>query len=100
MACVNVTQALVRPGRMDVKVLVGLPGRSDRRAVLEVHTQAMPLASDVSLDAYADDACTGGFTCAELARLCREAAMVALREDVHCRYVTNEHFRQALQLQA
>jgi transitional endoplasmic reticulum ATPase len=70
--------ALRRPGRFDREINVGVPERSGRREVLEVHTRGMPLAEDVSLDRLAE--ITHGFVGADLAALCREAAMVTLRK--------------------
>ncbi len=62
--------------------------------VLELHTRAMPLASDVDLAALA--AATPHFTGAELAGLCREAALAALREDFEgAQHVAARHFEQA-----
>ena len=69
--------ALRRPGRFDREIHIGVPERSGRREILDVHTRGMPLAEDVSLDKLAD--ITHGFVGADLAALCREAAMVTLR---------------------
>jgi len=69
--------ALRRPGRFDREINVGVPERSGRREILEVHTRGMPLAEDVSVDKLAE--ITHGFVGADLAALCREAAMVTLR---------------------
>ena len=69
--------ALRRPGRFDREINVGVPERSGRHEVLEVHTRGMPLAEDVSVDKLAE--ITHGFVGADLAALCREAAMVTLR---------------------
>ncbi len=69
--------ALRRPGRFDREINIGVPERSGRREVLDVHSRGMPLAADVSLDRLAE--VTHGFVGADLAALCREAAMVTLR---------------------
>jgi transitional endoplasmic reticulum ATPase len=69
--------ALRRPGRFDREINIGVPERSGRREVLDVHTRGMPLAEDVSLDRLAE--MTHGFVGADLAALCREAAMSTLR---------------------
>jgi transitional endoplasmic reticulum ATPase len=69
--------ALRRPGRFDREINVGVPERNGRREILEVHTRGMPLAEDVSVDRLAE--ITHGFVGADLAALCREAAMVTLR---------------------
>ena len=69
--------ALRRPGRFDREINIGVPERSGRREILDVHTRGMPLAEDVSLDRLAE--MTYGFVGADVAALCREAAMVTLR---------------------
>ena len=70
--------ALRRPGRFDREINVGVPEKSGRREILEVHTRGMPLAEDVSLDRLAE--ITHGFVGADLAALTRESAMVTLRK--------------------
>ncbi|MDT7915146.1 MAG: CDC48 family AAA ATPase, partial [Candidatus Caldarchaeales archaeon] len=69
--------ALRRPGRFDREIRIGVPDRNGRKEILQIHTRRMPLASDVNLDELAD--ITHGFTGADIAALCREAAMNALR---------------------
>jgi cell division protease FtsH len=69
--------ALLRPGRFDRRVAVQPPDRTGRRRILEVHTQRMPLAGDVELDALA--ASTPGMVGADLANLANEAALLAAR---------------------
>ncbi len=69
--------ALRRPGRFDREIVIGVPDRDGRKEILEIHTRNMPLSSDVDLDKIAD--VTYGFVGADLAALCREAAMHALR---------------------
>ncbi len=70
--------ALRRPGRLDRELTIGVPDRNGRLEVLQVHTRGMPLADDVDLDKLAE--LTHGFVGADLAALCREAAMITLRE--------------------
>lgn len=69
--------ALRRPGRFDREIIVGVPDENGRRDILEIHTRGMPLAGDVDLARLAFR--TPGFVGADLAALCREAAMSALR---------------------
>jgi transitional endoplasmic reticulum ATPase len=69
--------ALRRPGRFDREIEIGVPDREGRKEILEIHTRRMPLAEDVDLDVLAD--LTVGFVGADLAALCKEAAMHALR---------------------
>jgi transitional endoplasmic reticulum ATPase len=70
--------ALRRPGRFDRELTIGVPDRPGRYEILEIHTRGMPLATDVDLERLA--ALTHGFVGADLESLCREAAMVSLRQ--------------------
>ncbi|NOX71505.1 MAG: CDC48 family AAA ATPase [Candidatus Micrarchaeota archaeon] len=69
--------ALRRPGRFDREIEIGVPGQKGRKEILQIHTRNMPLDKSVNLDALA--AKTYGFIGADLAALCKEAAMSALR---------------------
>ena len=69
--------ALRRPGRFDREIYIKVPDRNGRKEILQIHTRNMPLAEDVNLDELAD--ITHGFTGADIAALCREAAMQSLR---------------------
>lgn len=69
--------ALRRPGRFDREIEIGIPDRSARMEILEIHTRGMPLEDNLSLERIGE--ITHGFTGADLAALCREAAMTALR---------------------
>ncbi|MGB9632910.1 MAG: CDC48 family AAA ATPase [Chloroflexaceae bacterium] len=69
--------ALRRPGRFDREISISVPDATARHEILEIHTRGMPLADDVDLRALA--ARTHGYVGADLAALCREAAMSALR---------------------
>jgi transitional endoplasmic reticulum ATPase len=70
-------EALRRPGRLDREIVVGVPDEPGRREILGIHTRGMPLAPDVNLDDLARR--TYGFVGADLAALCREAALEAVR---------------------
>jgi len=69
--------ALRRPGRFDREIEIGIPDKKGRREILQIHTRGMPLAEDVNIDRLAE--ITRGYTGADLAALCREAAMRAIR---------------------
>jgi transitional endoplasmic reticulum ATPase len=69
--------ALRRPGRFDREIEIGVPDRSDRVEILQIHTRGMPLFEDVNVDSLADR--THGFVGADVNALCKEAAMRALR---------------------
>ena len=72
-------KALLRPGRFDRRVVVNLPDRTGRAAILEVHTRHGPLAPEVSLGELA--AATPGLSGADLKNLVNEAALLAARRD-------------------
>jgi cell division protease FtsH len=77
-------KALLRPGRFDRRVVVNLPDKVGREAILKVHTRQVPLASDVSLGDLA--ATTPGFSGADLRNLVNEGALLAARrgqDEVH-----------------
>jgi len=69
--------ALLRPGRFDRRVVVGLPDIKGREEILKVHAKGKPLAEDVKLDELAKS--TPGFTGADLENLLNEAALLAAR---------------------
>jgi len=69
--------ALLRPGRFDRHVMLNLPDRPARRAILDIHAKALPLANPSDLDAIA--AGTPGFSGADLKNLLNEAAIQAAR---------------------
>ena len=71
--------ALLRPGRFDRQVYVGLPDIKGRREILAVHARNKPLAEDVDLEQLARG--TSGFTGADLENLLNEAALLAGRRD-------------------
>ncbi|OIW21679.1 hypothetical protein TanjilG_07839 [Lupinus angustifolius] len=83
--------ALMRPGRFDLVLYVPPPDLETRYEILCVHTRKMKTASDVDLRRIAED--TELFTGAELEGLCREAGIVALREDISATVVGNRHFQ-------
>ncbi|WP_163842397.1 ATP-dependent zinc metalloprotease FtsH [Pseudoxanthomonas sacheonensis] len=83
--------ALLRPGRFDRQVVVGLPDVKGREQILRVHMRKLPLADDVVPMTIARG--TPGFSGADLANLCNEAALFAARESG--KEVRMEHFDRA-----
>ncbi|HOJ79436.1 MAG TPA: ATP-dependent zinc metalloprotease FtsH, partial [Clostridiales bacterium] len=71
--------ALLRPGRFDRRIYIGLPDIKGREAILKVHARGKPLGSDVKLDELAKS--TPGFTGADLENLLNEAALLAARKN-------------------
>ena len=84
--------ALLRPGRFDRQIYVGLPDIKGREAILKVHAKKKPLAEDVSLAEVAR--ATAGFTGADLENLLNEAALLAAREDK--RFITKADLEEAM----
>jgi cell division protease FtsH len=84
--------ALVRSGRFDRKIAVGLPDREARRLILDVHMRKRPLAPGVELGQIA--AFTAGMAGADLAALCNEASFEATRAGRN--QIEIEDFRKAL----
>jgi transitional endoplasmic reticulum ATPase len=70
--------ALRRPGRFDREIVIPIPDRRSRLEILEIHSRGMPLAGDVQMEHLAE--ITHGFVGADLEALCREAAMICLRQ--------------------
>ncbi|HEV2745643.1 MAG TPA: ATP-dependent zinc metalloprotease FtsH, partial [Rubrobacter sp.] len=72
-------KALLRPGRFDRRVVVNLPDKAGREAILKVHTRSVPLARGVDLGELA--ASTPGLSGADLKNLANEAALLAARRE-------------------
>jgi transitional endoplasmic reticulum ATPase len=89
-----VDEALLRTGRFDRLLYVEPPTLAGRLEILKVHTRSMPLADDVSLDDLATR--TEGYVGSDIAALCREAGLTAIRENVKASKVTRAHFDAAL----
>jgi transitional endoplasmic reticulum ATPase len=86
--------ALLRPGRFDELIFVGVPDVAGRRRILAIHTSAMPLAKDVDLESLARRA--ERFTGADLEDLTRRAGLTALRRGLDSAEVTMADFESAL----
>jgi cell division protease FtsH len=86
-------RALMRAGRFDRRVVVNLPDKAGREAILKVHTRKVPLASDASLAEVA--AATPGLSGADLRNLVNEAALLAARRGADA--VASKDFFDALE---
>jgi len=73
--------ALLRPGRFDRRIYVKLPDKEARKEIFRIHTRKKPLAKDVDLDKLADK--TDGYTGSDIATVCNEAVMLAIREHIN-----------------
>jgi transitional endoplasmic reticulum ATPase len=76
----NIDIALRRPGRFDREIEIKVPSIKGRLEILLIHTRGMPLENDVDLEVIAEK--THGFVGADIRALCKEAAMLAIREVV------------------
>nr|WP_325180128.1 ATP-dependent zinc metalloprotease FtsH [uncultured Oscillibacter sp.] len=83
--------ALLRPGRFDRQIYVGLPDIKGREDILKIHVRGKPLAENVDLRTLARG--TAGFTGADLENLVNEGALLAARRDRD--YITMEDLREA-----
>ncbi len=84
--------AILRPGRFDRQVVVGMPDRVGREKILRIHTRDLHLSGDVKFEVLSQ--ATIGMNGADLANLCNEAALIAARENHSL--VTMSDFEQAL----
>uniref|UniRef100_A0A8C5TTB0 Spermatogenesis associated 5 n=1 Tax=Malurus cyaneus samueli TaxID=2593467 RepID=A0A8C5TTB0_9PASS len=89
-----IDKALLRPGRIDRIIYVPLPDAATRREIFKLHFKSMPVSDEVCLAELVER--TQKYSGAEIAAVCREAALLALQEDIHAKSVTGQHFRSAL----
>ena len=85
---------LLRAGRFDKMIYIPAPDAASRQKILEVHTKLMPLKKDVSIEDLAQK--TEGYVGADLENLCREAGMMAYRENPDASEVSQQNFIDAL----
>ncbi|MFX1599763.1 MAG: CDC48 family AAA ATPase [Promethearchaeota archaeon] len=88
--------ALIRPGRIDRILLVPTPDKKGRYEILSIFTKEMPLTSNITLENLNN--MIEGFSGADIETWCREAAMIALRENIRARKVSLEHFKEAREI--
>ncbi len=97
--------ALLRPGRFDRRIFIPVPDSEARKEIFQIHTRDKPLAPDVDLDRLAEQA--ENYTGADIAAICNEAVMLAIRgyvqsgakmeeEELSKAKVTMEHFEKSL----
>ncbi|WCJ34914.1 Cam interacting protein 111 [Euphorbia peplus] len=90
----KIDSALLRPGRFDRLLYVGPPNEADREDTFHIHLRKIPCRSDVSLKELSilTEGCTG----ADIAFICREAAIAALEEAIDASEVTMQHLKAAI----
>ena len=86
--------SLLRPGRFDRIILAPVPDEKSRLEIFNVHTKGMPL-KEVSLEALAKK--TEGYAGADIEAVCREAAILALRDNIKAKEITTGFFDKALE---
>jgi transitional endoplasmic reticulum ATPase len=86
--------ALLRPGRFDRLIFTDVPDKKSRLEIFKIHTKKMPLAREIKLTTFAEK--TEGYSGADIEAVCREAGMLALREDINAKNVKIKHFIGAL----
>ncbi len=86
--------ALLRPGRFDRIIMAPVPDEDARREIFKVHTRDMPLSDDIDLEKLVRK--TENYVGSDIEAVCKEAAILALREDMEAEEVEWKHFEEAL----
>ena len=86
--------ALLRPGRFDRTILTTVPDEKSRLEIFKIHTSKMPLGKDVDLKKLAKE--TLNFVGADIENLCREAGILALRDDLKAKEIPMKYFNEVL----
>ena len=87
--------ALLRPGRLDTHIFLGLPDVEARRKILGVHLEKVPCDDDVDVGEIAER--TEGYSGAELAAVCSDACLTTLSENRDAEKIDQKHLRLALE---
>uniref|UniRef100_A0A8C7WVH8 AFG2 AAA ATPase homolog A n=1 Tax=Oryzias sinensis TaxID=183150 RepID=A0A8C7WVH8_9TELE len=91
-----IDKALMRPGRLDRIIYVPLPDALTRQEIFSLQFRSIPVANNVSLDDLV--AQTNKYSGAEILAVCREAALLALQEDIAAQHIESKHFESALKI--
>ena len=86
---------LMRPGRFDRHIQVKEPDEEARIAIFKVHTKDMPLADDVDIKKLAKN--TDKYVGADIEAVCREAAMLTLRDNLEASEIPYKYFKEAIE---
>ncbi|XP_051041740.1 ribosome biogenesis protein SPATA5 isoform X1 [Phodopus roborovskii] len=92
----RIDKALMRPGRIDRIIYVPLPDAATRREILNLQFHSMPISNEVDLDELVLQ--TDTYSGAEIIAVCKEAALLALEEDIKADRIMKRHFTQALSI--
>jgi len=90
-----IDSALLRPGRFDRIIATTVPDKESRSKIFEIHTKNMALAKDVDLKKIVEK--TKNYSGADIAGVCREAGLLALRENIKSKEIKMKHFETALE---
>ncbi|KAM9677599.1 ATPase family gene 2 protein homolog A isoform 1-T1 [Trichechus inunguis] len=90
----RIDKALMRPGRIDRIIYVPLPDAATRKEIFNLQFRSMPISNGVDLDELILQ--TDTYSGAEIIAVCREAALLALEEDIQAKCIMKKHFTQAL----
>ena len=85
---------LLRPGRFDRIILVPVPDAKAREEIFKIHMKGMPLTKDVKVQKLVER--TENYVGADVEALCREAATIALRQNIDAKDISMKHFEEAL----
>uniref|UniRef100_A0A8C2SS84 AFG2 AAA ATPase homolog A n=1 Tax=Coturnix japonica TaxID=93934 RepID=A0A8C2SS84_COTJA len=89
-----IDKALLRPGRIDRIIYVPLPDAATREEIFKLHFRSMPVSEEICLTELVQH--THKYSGAEITAVCREAALLALQEDINAKCIMGRHFRDAL----
>ncbi|XP_046796588.1 ATPase family protein 2 homolog isoform X4 [Gallus gallus] len=89
-----IDKALLRPGRIDRIIYVPLPDAATRGEIFRLHFRSMPVSEEICLAELIQR--THKYSGAEITAVCREAALLALQEDINAKCIMGRHFRDAL----
>jgi transitional endoplasmic reticulum ATPase len=87
---------VLRPGRIDHHIELTLPDNKSRTQLFENKLNSMPIAKEIDISELVN--MTDGCSMSEIDNLCRESAMVSLRENMENTIITREHFQIARKL--
>ncbi|XP_053886896.1 ribosome biogenesis protein SPATA5 isoform X2 [Malaclemys terrapin pileata] len=91
-----IDKALMRPGRIDRIIYVPLPDAKTRREIFKLQFRSMPINDEVCLEELVLQ--TQKYSGAEITAVCREAALLALQEDIQAKCIMGRHFQHALSI--
>jgi len=86
---------LLRPGRFDRLVLIRSPDKKARLEIFKIHTKSMPIDKDIDFEELSE--LCENYSGADIEALCREAAMLAIRENPEAKKVKKSHFEKAME---